>query len=173
MAKIDEIKNKQEARRTKAAAREKLTNWYMINMTWAFVGIIVLQLVLQGYNTLGVWRWAGTPPRGMVIMVMDLALWIAAGVFILGNGVLFYFWWRGGRQNKRMFNYMIFLDVCIVVVALITFWNQIRMWFIRLGIPASGIFGHSHWRIWFFMVGIGVWLLVALVIYFIKYRKIK
>jgi len=159
---IGEIKNKQEQRRVKNAARERLTNWYMINMSWGFLGVILLQLVLNGYNRI-------TFVPNTHILMIDFVLWIVAGLLFLGGAILFFLWFKGGRENSRFLNYSIFTWVCSLVALCISFYAQIRNTLIRMGIPMNI---HSHWRVWFFMVLIGVWLIVALVIYFIKLRKL-
>ena len=157
---LEQIKNKQERNRERQTTKDRLTNWYMINMTWAFVAVVVLQLIINGYH------------NTVLLLHMNLIMRIVAGVFALGGGFLCYLWIKGGRTKSRFFNYAIFSWVIALVALLISFFAPIRMMFERMGLP------HMFWThfprnmIWGIMMGIGLWLIIALVIYAIKYRKI-
>ena len=156
---IEASKNKQEVRRQKSAAREKLTNWYMINLAWGFFGVIALQLILMAYSPF--------PGRHTILITR-----IAAGVLAAGGVTLLVLWFRGGKVRQRFVNYSIFTGICAVVLLCISFFAQIRTFFHTAGIfPVFHTFMPQR-MVWMFMILIGVWLVVALVIYFIKHRKI-
>ena len=184
-----ENKNKQEVKRQKTAARERLTNWYMINMTFGFVGIIVLQFIGNGYSMMRFWP-------GTQTLMMDMILRIAAGVFFLLGAALFKFWFyskpRGGlskisvvkrandwvirimanKNKSRFFNYAIFSWVVAAVALFISLFAQVRLLLQNLGILRV-FWSHVPQRfIWLIMALIGVWLIIGLVYYIIKYRKI-
>ncbi|MCL2837562.1 MAG: hypothetical protein FWE04_00615 [Oscillospiraceae bacterium] len=157
---LEEIKNKQERNRERQAAKNRLTNWYMINMTWAFVSVIVLQFIINGYHTMG------------LLLHMNLIMRIVAGVFALGGGVLVYLWIKGGRAKPRFFNYAIFSWAIAAVALLISFFAPIRLLFVRMGLPHVFTTQFPRNMIWGIMMGIGLWLIIALVIYIIKIRKL-
>jgi len=156
---IEASKNKQEVRKQKSAAREKLTNWYMINLAWGFVGVIVLQLILMAYSPF--------PTPGTILITR-----IMAGVFAAGGTALLILWFRGGKVRQRFLNYTIFTGICAVVLLCISFFAEIRLFFVNTGIFSIFHMFMPHRMIWAFMILIGVWLVVALVIYFVKHRKI-
>lgn len=157
---LEEIKNKQERNRERQATKDRLTNWYMINMTWAFVSVIVLQFVVNGYHSMG------------LLLHMNLIMRIVAGVFAVGGGFLFYLWIKGGKSKRRLFNYSIFSWVVAAVALLISFFAPIRMMFERMGLPRVFWTQFPRNMIWGIMMAIGLWLIIALVIYVIKYRKL-
>ena len=163
MADIKEIKNKQERIRKRAAAREKLTSWFMINMCWAFLALVILRFVENGYNITGTMRY------------MNLIMRIAGGVFALGGGVLFFLWYRGGKSKERFYNYSIFSWVAAGSSLIIGFFDiYIRNFFRKIPFAQNWfLWQHSSWRTWLFMWGIGIYLIVAFVIYLVKMRKIK
>ena len=232
---IAENKNKQEVRRQKAAARERLTNWYMINMTWAFIAVVVLhQVVLNSYRRvfgpwtthsittnivlwsvalllaigagalLYLWKKAGkgrdkflacsifagifaivtlllsfAPQIGASIWgiaggfatIMNVVMLNIAILFALCGGALFFLWLKRGRGRSRLFSYTIFLWVTALAALILSFHAWIRNVTLSMGIQILS--GNSIERIIYgLMIGIGVWLVVALVIYIIKSRKI-
>ena len=114
---IAEIKNKQEARRQKASAQERLTNWYMINMTWGFVGIIILQMINRNFAQLTLWSTEHS-------LALNLTLWILAGVLFLAGGALFYLWMKDGRVKDKFFAYSVFAWIAMVVTLLFSFAPQ-------------------------------------------------
>ena len=232
---IAENKNKQEVKRQKAAARERLTNWYMINMTWAFAAVIVLhQVVLRAYTTVfGVWAphslvtnlvlWGITallaigavawfylwqksgkikdklllgsifagiltivmllfsfaPQIGAMIWgsvfgaapIMNVMMLNFGILFALSGITLFFFWIKSGKEKSRFFSYSIFLWATALASLILSFHAQVRNLTLAMGITVLS--GNAIQRIIYgFMIGIGIWLVIALVIYMIKNRKI-
>ena len=159
-----DIKNKKERNRLRAEKREKLTNWFMINMSWAFAGLIILQLIGNGYN------------MSTTLMHMNLWLRIAAGIFVLGGGALIFLWVKGDKKVERFKNYSIFLWVVAAIAVIISYYAPIRNVLMKIPIaPFSAMISkmNSGWRIWFFMSAMGVYLVGAFVYYLIKMKKIK
>jgi len=116
---IAENKNKQEARRQKAAARERLTNWYMINMTWAFFAVIVLhQAVLRAYMTV----FAAWLPHSLVT---NIILWSIALLLAIGAVYLFSIWKKDGKTNGKLLAGSIFTGIAAIVMFLFSFAPQI------------------------------------------------
>jgi len=250
---IAENKNKQEARRRKAAAKERLTNWYMINMTWGFLAVVLLhQIVLRGYTQMGMWAAEHSPATNITLWSFALLFtlgggallwlwkgcsickkcgsesfwckfrgngksfgaaifaWIVAvtillftlapqlnalfwtndwgvtrqpiitlvmlifGVFFALSGVaLFFFWIRGKKEKSRLFSYSIFAWVIALVMFIIAFNSQILNMFSGWEFMKNLLQPNPHNMIYGLMIGIGLWLVVALVIYIVKARKIK
>ena len=162
MKNLEAIKNKQERNRQKNAAKERLTNQYMINLTWGFVGVIVLQLLGNVYN-----GWGITNANAM-----DWTMRIIGIVFALGGGALCYFWFRSDKERSRFMNYAIFSWVIAGIALFLSFFRQIRMLLVDWGILSVFWVQVPQRFIWAFMAGIALWLIVALVIYIVKYRKI-
>ena len=165
---MDDIKNKKERNRARSEARERLTNWYMLQMAYGFVGVIVLHFIGNWYNMFHKpWIQIGGMSH---LTYMDLAMFITATVFALGGGVLLYLWFKSGKEKSRFFNYAIFSWVITIVAVLISFYAQIRNVLMSMGLPLGGV--HSNWKVWFFMSLIGIWLVVGFVYYLFRYRKI-
>ena len=148
MAKLNiaENKNKQEVRRLKAAARERLTNWYMINMAWAFFAVVLLhQIVLRGYTQMGMWAAEHS-------LAANVVLWSFSLLFALVGGALFWLWkgcsickkcensgfWCKFRGNNKSFTGAIFAWVIAVTILLFSFAPQISGMIWRIpGIPVA------------------------------------
>lgn len=113
-----ESKNKQEVRRHKDAAREKLTNWYMINMTWGFVGILALVFIMNAYNAVRIWPAEHT-------LGANITLWILAGLFAIGGGALFSLWLKNNKAKDRFLGGAKLAWILSVVTILFVFAPQI------------------------------------------------
>jgi len=113
-----ESKNKQEVRRQKDTVREKLTNWYMINMTWGFVGILVLVFVMNAYNRVRI--WPAEHSSGV-----NITLWILAGLLAIGGGALFFLWQKNNKTKDRFLGGAKLAWILTLVTILFVFAPQI------------------------------------------------
>jgi len=134
----------------------------MINITWGFVGIVALVMILNMYRTVGF-----TNPAGV-----DWGMRITSIVFFLGSAALFFLWVKGGKVKQRFLNYSIFTIVISAAALFLSFFRPIRMFLSENGILT---FFHTHAPdrfIYSFMILVGAWLLGGFVWFIIKSRKI-
>ena len=90
-----------ETKITKRERNEKLTNRYMVQLTWGIVGILIFILVYR----------ACLKPSTLV-MVQPFA-WVMTAVFPISAIVLTFLGKSGVIKNKsRAYNYAIFTGVC-------------------------------------------------------------
>ena len=149
-----------EKKISKKELNERLTNWYLINLTWGVVGILALLLISKGYN------------NSSTILAMQPMMWIFTGVFTVGSIVLFAL----GKQKGavRANHYAIFGVVCTLVSLWLALYNKIRPLMestLRtfLGNPALNV--SSYWNVRIPMILIGIYLVVSFICFAIKVTK--
>ncbi len=140
---------KREKRREKRAVLERLTNWYMINLSWGIVGIVALRFVENGYSS------ADT------ILQMPTIMKVIAGVFAVLAVALFICGKTKVLKNtSRCYNYGIFTAVIALVSLEIGFYNKILLLLRNMKIMIAD----SRWLVsWGFIAGIIVYLVLALI----------
>lgn len=149
-----------EKKISKKEQNERLTNWYLINLTWGVVGILALLLISKGYNN------AGT------ILSMQPMMWILTGVFALGSIVLFAIGKTKG--SARISHYSIFSGICALVALWMALYNKIRPLLesaIRALLSNPALTVSSYWNVRIPMIAIGIYLVVAFIWFAIKVTR--
>lgn len=149
--------NKLEARHRE---KERLTNWYMINLCWGLLGIIVLAILNYCYRTTS------------ILVHMQLVSWIMTGVFAAGAIVVFLLGFKGVIKNRlRANHYAIFLGVCALVGLWLALYNKIRpvmenvLHFVTRN---ESLIVNSYWNVYIPMIGIAAYLVIAFIWYLVK-----
>lgn len=151
---------KKERNKIKHQKQEHLVNWYMVNICWGVLAIIVLKFIDNGYMS------AKTSSG------MNIFMWILTGVFAAGAiAVLVLGKCKVIKSFRRAVNNTVFLAFCALGSALVVLYAPIR-YALMQSIPALSSL-HSSWRVYWIMLAIVVYLLAALVYYFIKAHSIK
>ena len=153
-----------EKRENRARQKEKLTNWYMINLCWGLVGLLVLTVFYYCYKDIN------------MLLHMPMVAWILTGVFAVGAIVVFVLGKKGVIKNtSRAVHYAAFMGVCAIVCLWLALYNKLRVYIEAAVNAISG--GRiatvgSYWNVWLPMIGIGIYLVVAFIYYIIKERRI-
>lgn len=144
--------------------RERLTNWYMINLGWGLVGLVVLTFIYYGYRSTS------------MLLHMPTIIWVMTGVFAVAALVVFLLGLKGVIHNRSRANhYAILLAVCTVASLWLAFYNQIRVVLenvLRSVTGNSALSVGSYWNVWTLMIGIGVYLVIAFIWYLVKERRL-
>ena len=148
---------------SKRDEKERLTNWYMINLCWGIVGILGLTVIYRGYRSTS------------TILYMQPLMWILTGVFAVGAIVLFVLSKCNIVKNtKRVNNYGVFLCICTLVSLWLALYNILRP---IIENCARSILGNpnltvsSYWNVWISMILIAVYLVIAFIWYAIKIAR--
>lgn len=142
---------KKEKRREKSERIERITNMYMINLSWGILAIVLLRAIESGYGS------ADT------ILVMPAVMKSAAAILAIAAAALFACAKTGTLKNtSRAKNYAIFSLVAAVVSACIAFFAKIRMAVCGI-IPALTSVDSRWWISWGWVALIVVYLVAALV----------
>ena len=151
-----DMERKREKRRAKKENIDKMTNWYMINLTWGVVCFILLGFVENLYGSAST---VLTAPLVMKIVGIVLALG-AILLFVLGMpGII--------KNTKRAYNYAIFVGIAALSSLWIGFYAVIRSAIIRI-IPALGALRSEWWYAWGFRYLIAAYLVIAFVVVTVK-----
>lgn len=150
------LENKRERRRAKREKIDKLTNWYMINLSWGVLCFIALGIVENLYGSAST---VLTAPLTMKIVGLVLAI-ASIAVFVLGKtGVI--------KNTKRANHYSIFLGVAALVSLWIGFYAVIRSAVITV-IPALANLRSEWWFAWGFRYLIAIYLILGFIVISIK-----
>ncbi|MCI5893073.1 MAG: hypothetical protein MRZ66_06705 [Clostridiales bacterium] len=158
-------KNAEKNRRLKEREemREKLTNWYMINLSFGILAIIVLLILRNMYRS------------GATLVYTQPMAWILTGVFAAAAIVVFVLGKTGKIKNKsRAYHYTEFLGVCALCSLWLALFNKIRYFAeniltkINLNLTIS-----SYWNIRVLIIGVIAYLVIAFVYYIIKLYRVK
>ncbi len=167
MANKTKKKNAQKNERlmNKAKKAEKLTNWYMINLCYGILAIIVILILRQLYRT----------PSTLVYM--QTVTWIATGVFALAAVLLFVLGKTGKIKNySRARNYSIFMLVCALGFLWLSLYNKIRIYAERAVHAITGNPGlavSSYWNVNLLIIGVAAYLVIAFIYYVIRMYKLR
>ncbi len=144
-------KIKKEKKRAKRASIDKLTNWYMINLAWGILAIVILRFIESGYSS----------PETILVMPVLLKSFLL--VFALISVALFLcgkLWLS--KYKSRLYNYSIFSAVLAIVSAWIAFYPQIRNVLVSL-FPGLYSLDSRWWVSWGLIVLLIVYLIVSLI----------
>ncbi len=151
---------KKALRQERAAEKERLTNMYMINLTWGVVGIIAFIMLGTCYRTVN------------ILVHMQMVTWILTGVFAAAAIGLFAI---GKAKNKsRAVNYSIFLGVCTLCSLWLSLYNVLRPLIekaARVVLGNPNLMVSSYWNTRLPIIGICIYLVVAFIVYAVKVTK--
>lgn len=151
-----DVMAKREKRRAKKERIDKLTNWFMINLSWGVVGIIALGFVETAFSN-----------PSTVLTAPTVMKWLAAVFFVLA-AVLYLLGKFGVLKNKkRATDYSIFLAVLTLVSLWIGFYAPIRNFVIAI-IPALKNLRSEWWYAWSLRYILIAYLVVAFIVVAIK-----
>lgn len=160
-------KNAEKNRRLKEREdkREKLTNWYMINLSFGILAIIVILILGNMYKS------------GATLVYTQLMSWILTAVFAVGAIVLFVLGKSGKIKNKtRSYHYAEFLGVCALGSLWLALYNKIRLFAENALIVITGnsnLTINSHWNTRVLIIGIVLYLVIGFVYYIVKLYRVK
>lgn len=168
MAKMNKKeKNAEKNRRHKEREqrRESLTNWYMINLSFGILAMIVILLLSNMYKS------------GTTLVYTQPMAWILTGVFAAGGIIVFAL----GKAKKikntsRANHYAIFLGVCALGSLWLALFNKIRYFAENAIVSVSGNAGFSissYWNTRVLIIGIAAYLVIGFVYYVIKLYKLR
>lgn len=139
--------------------KEHLTNWYMINLSWGILGIILTVFY-------------GSLYKGSLLLYMNTISWVLTGIFAVVGIALFVLGKIGKIKNQsRACHYGIFMWVCAAVALWFALFNKLRM---IIESAARAITGNqalavtSYWNYRLPIIAIAVYLVVAFIVYLIK-----
>lgn len=151
-----DIEQKRVKRRERKEKIDKLTNWYMINLSWGVAGFIALGFVESGFA------------NGATVLEMPIIMKILAAVFAVGAVLLAVFGKCGVIKNKkRAFDYSLFLGVLTLISLWIGFYAKIRNAVISL-IPALKDVRSEWWYSRGFRYLLAIYLVVGFVVVTVK-----
>lgn len=163
MNKNEKIKANRQKSHDSAAKKEKLTNWYMITLTWGVVGIIALLLYKNCYTTMS------------ILEHINIINWTLTGVFAAAAILVFILGKCNVIKNtSRANNYSIFLGVCGLTTLWLALYNKLRVIIegvarTLLNNPTLSV--SSYWNIRIPIIAICAYLVISFIVYVIKVTK--
>lgn len=147
-------------RQERISRQERLTNWYMINLSWGIVGIIALLIMGSLYRS------------SKILVYMQSVTWALTAIFAVAAIAVFALGKAGKIRNaSRAVNYSIFLGVCAVGALWLSLYNRIRPLIesaARAILRNDAISVASYWNIRIPIIAIAVYLIIAFIIYTVK-----
>lgn len=144
--------------------KERLTNMYMIQMTYGILGVILLRYLQAGYSYIHRSPWNTVIPVGMLILIV---------LFAAGAGTLALLFSLGKVENvSRAKNYTIFLCALTLVAMWIRFYNQLYGAVYKI-IPAVSRVNSQFGQFYLLMCGIGLYLVIEFVVYTVRISRVK
>lgn len=150
-----DVELKRNKRREKKEKIDKLTNWYMINLSWGVLGLIALGFVESAFSGL----YINTVPTVMKVLAA-LFFVFAAVLFVLGKTNVI-------KNTKRANNYSIFMAVVGLAGLWIGFYAKIRNLVVGI-IPSLGYLRSEWWYAWSIRYALVLYLVVAFIVITIK-----
>lgn len=158
------FRNSAQRRENRAKQKEKLTNWYMINLCWGLVGLLALTVIYYCYKDV------------TALMYMPVVTWVMTGTFAVAAIIVYVLGKNEVIKNKtRAIHYAGFLSVCAAASLWLALYNKIR---VIMQAAVNALTGGriatigSYWNVWLLMIAIVVYLVVTLIYYIVKERKI-
>ena len=149
----------------KGIKAEKLTNWYMINLTFGVLAIIVLLILRKLYRTQS------------TLLYMQTAAWIITAVFAAAAIVIFVLGKTGIIKNfGRARNYSIFMLFCALGGLWLALYNKLRIPLEKVVQAITRNPGQavsSYWNIYLLMIAVAAYLIGAFIYYVIRLYTLK
>ena len=148
-----DVERKRERRIERKKKIDKLTNWYMINLSWGVLGFIALGVVENAYGSASTVLTAPIAMRtiGVILAVLSVAL------FVLGKM----------KNIKRATNYGIFSGVAALCSLWIGFYAVMRNVFSAI-VPALSSLRSEWWYAWGPRYLLVIYLVVAFIVVSVK-----
>lgn len=154
-----DIEQKRAKRRAKKEKIDRLTNWYMINLSWGVLGFIALGFIESGFA------------NSATVLEMPLIMKVFAAVFFVGAVLLFALGKKGVIKNgRRAKDYSVFLGVLTFISLWIGFYAQIRMAIVSV-IPALKDLSSEWWYSRGFRYLLIAYLVVGFIVVTVKTSK--
>ncbi len=158
------MKNKKnKSGMTRRERNDKLTNWYMINLSWGVVGILILQFINMGYKNIS------------MLPYMQIIMWVLFGVLAVAGVVVYALGKKGIIKNSsRATNYAIMLGVSALVGLWLALYNKIRVILeeiLKVISRNEGFSVTSYWNVYIPMTAIGIYLVIAFIYYIVNIFK--
>ncbi len=152
-----------KTKETKRERNEKLTNRYMIQLSWGVLGIIAFVLI---YNA--------SKNADTLVMIQPLA-WILTGVFTAGAFLLWVLGKTGIINNTdRAYNYAIFTSVCALFSLWLALYNRLRMIMedvLQAITQNPTLIVDSYWNVRIPIILIVAYLVIAFIVFAVKVTK--
>lgn len=140
--------------------RERLTNQFMIQMSYAVLGIVLLYVVQSLYKNM------------TTILYMYYINWIVFGLFTVAAVI---FIWAGlAKKSTRLKNYGCMFVGCSLVALWLSLYTHVRPGLQDFLIKITGnqdLNIYSYWQTRLPMIAIVVYIVVAFIIYCIRVAK--
>jgi len=148
---------------SKRERNERLTNRYMIQLTWGVIGILAF---------IGIYR-ASLNPNSLV-MIQPFA-WVMTAVFALGAIVLVVLGKIGVIENaSRAYNYSILSGVCAVFALWLALYNKIRMILedmVQTVFNNPNLIVSSYWNVRIPIILIVAYLVISFIVFAVKVTR--
>ncbi len=152
---------KKQLKQARIERKEKLTNWYMINLSWGVAGILVMLFVGSLYK------------NPAILVHMQTIMWVLTALFAVSAIALFAF--SGKFKNKqRAVNYSVFLGVCTLFALWLALYNTIRpimQSVARTLLNNPNLSVYSYWNTRLPIIGICVYLVISFIVYAVKVTR--
>ncbi len=145
---------------TQKERNERLTNWYLINLTWGITGIIALLLISKGYN------------KASTILAMQPMMWALTAIFAIAAIALFSI--GKAKNSARISNYAVFSSVCGLVALWVALYNKIRPLLenvVRTVLSNPNLTVSSYWNVRIPMIAIAIYLIVSFIWFAVKVTR--
>lgn len=156
-------KEKMDRRRERAAYKEHLTNWYMLNFIYGVLGIIVFLILGTCYR------------KSSMLVHMQTFSWVMTAIFAIGAATLFALGKMGKIKNtKRAVNYSILLGVCALFSLWLALYNKIRVIMeaaARVLLRNPNLSVNSYWNTRIPIILIVAYLVVSFIVYTVKVTR--
>ncbi len=152
-----------EKKITKKERNEKLTNRYMVQLTWGVVGILVF---------IGIYRACLTPST--LVLVQPFS-WVMTVIFALGAIALVVLGKTGVIKNtSSAYHYAAFSGVCAVFALWLALFNRLRVIIEDVAqtvLNNPNLMVSSYWNIRIPIILIIAYLVIAFIVFAIKVTR--
>ncbi len=154
------MKNKNEARKQRRAEKDRLTNQFMIQLSYGVLGIVILYTISSLYKNIN------------TLVYMNIVTWVLFGIFAVASIVMII---TGAiKKLSRVKNYGYMFIACSIVSLWLSLYNPIRpiMQSALRNITGNDALSiSSMWNTRIPMIAIVIYLVVAFIVYCVKVSK--
>ncbi len=152
--------DKNEKRIQRKRKKEKLTNQFMIQLSYGLLGIVILYAMTSLYKNVS------------TLPYMYYINWIIFGIFTVLAVALI--WIGAVKKSSRFKNYGCMFVGCSLVALWMSLYNHIRPILQELLIKLTGnsdLYIYSHWQTRLPMIAIIIYLVISFIIYCVRVAK--
>ncbi len=151
--------------RERARKKERLTNWYMINLCYGILAIIAIVIIRELYYT------------PSTVLYMQAVTWTITAVFAAAAILVLVLGMTNKIKNRtRARNYSILLGVCALGSLWLAVYNKIRALSetaLRNITGNSSLTINSHWNTRILIIAVVLYLIISFIYYLIKLYRVK